>query len=99
MSPMSPTSPLSTQYASTVVQYRPMPRPRPVFAEPEIPEPWPELLTVREAAALLTVSVGRMRHLQASRFIAFYKIGKSVRFAKSDVLRFISMNRIDAIIQ
>lgn len=75
-----------------------MPRPRPALGEPAAPSnQWPELLTVREAATLLTVSVARVRHFQASRFIPFYKIGGCVRFAKSDLLSFLVAQRVDSI--
>lgn len=55
----------------------------------------PDLLTIPEAARLLKVSVSGMRRLQQQRRVAFYKVGGSVRFARQDIARYLSKNRID----
>jgi len=74
-----------------------MPHRRPQYAAPTAPpNELPELLTVQEAAKVLTVSVTRVRHLYGSRFLAFYKIGGSIRFAKGDLLEFLAAQRVEA---
>jgi excisionase family DNA binding protein len=68
--------------------------------EPEEPaqhEPMPELLTVTEVAELLKVSTQSVRRLQSDRYLPFFKIGGSVRFAKSDIIEYLKKGRIDAV--
>jgi excisionase family DNA binding protein len=52
-----------------------------------------ELLTIREAALLLNISVTSMRRLQQGRHIAFIKIRGSVRFDKKDIASYVERNR------
>lgn len=56
-----------------------------------------ELLTIRELAELLKISVSGARRLQQARCIPFIKIGGSVRFLKSDVASYIEKQRVGAI--
>jgi excisionase family DNA binding protein len=53
-------------------------------------------LTLPEAAAYLNVSQRFMRRLIAERRIAFYKLGRFVRFRVADLDRFLSSGRIEA---
>lgn len=55
------------------------------------------LLTIHEAAKLLTVSVPTVRRLQTQRDIPFVKIGGSVRFDKRDIVAYVTRNRIEPI--
>jgi excisionase family DNA binding protein len=60
-------------------------------------EPAVDLLTIPEAARLLTISVSGMRRLQQKRRIPFIKVGGSIRFERRDVLSFVQGNRVEAI--
>jgi excisionase family DNA binding protein len=56
-----------------------------------------ELLTVPELALVLKVEVRFVRRLVAERRIRFHKVGKFVRFYRSDVVAFIAAGRIEPI--
>ncbi len=56
-----------------------------------------ELLTIAEAAQLLNISQTGMRRLQQSRRIRFYRVGCSVRFARSDLASYLSKNRVESV--
>ena len=55
------------------------------------------LLTIPEAAEILTISVSGMRRLQQKRCIPFFKVGGSVRFAKSDLVSYLARRRIGSL--
>ena len=55
------------------------------------------LLDIKEAAAFLKISVSTLRRLQQQREVSFIKVGGAVRFAKSDLLGYITRKRIAAI--
>jgi excisionase family DNA binding protein len=55
-----------------------------------------ELLTVKDVAALLHLSVSSVRDLQARRQIAFIKVGGALRFEKRDVIEYIKQRRVAA---
>jgi excisionase family DNA binding protein len=54
-----------------------------------------ELLTIAEVAGVLKISVPSVRRLQQRRLIPFFKVGGSVRFAKSDVTSYLETRRIE----
>ena len=56
-----------------------------------------ELLTVAQAARLLGVSASGMRRLQQERRIPFFKVGRCVRFAKSDLAAYLAKRRIEPV--
>jgi excisionase family DNA binding protein len=56
-----------------------------------------ELLTIPEVAAMLKVSKTSVRRLQQDRLVPFLKVGRSVRFAKSDILSYLAKHRVEAI--
>lgn len=56
-----------------------------------------ELLTVAEVAGLLKVSVPTVRRLQQQRRLPFIKVGRGVRFAKSDVAAYVERRRVESI--
>ena len=62
------------------------------------PSPTPELLTVREVAVLLKISVATVRRLQQRRQIPFLKIGGRVIFAKSDIALYLERCRVRSIV-
>jgi len=53
-----------------------------------------ELLTIAGAAEFLTISRSGVRRLQQSRCIPFFKVGGSIRFAKSDLVSYLQRRRI-----
>jgi excisionase family DNA binding protein len=55
-----------------------------------------ELVDVTEAAGFLKVSIPTVRRLQQQREISYIKVGGSVRFAKSDLLAYITRRRVAA---
>jgi excisionase family DNA binding protein len=55
------------------------------------------LLTIREVAVLLRLSVSGMKHLHQKRYIPFIKVGGSVRFSKQDVIDYLNKVRVEAI--
>jgi excisionase family DNA binding protein len=56
-----------------------------------------DLLTIREAAHLLRLSVSGVRRLQRQRRIPFIKLGGSIRFDRRDLANFLNKNRVQAI--
>lgn len=54
------------------------------------------LLTTREAAKLLGVTENAMRHWRRSKRLplAYIRIGRSVRYRRSDIAEFIEVHRI-----
>lgn len=56
-----------------------------------------ELLTVDEAAEFLTISASGMRRLQNGRVIPFFKVGGSLRFAKSDLMTYLARRRVGTV--
>jgi excisionase family DNA binding protein len=56
-----------------------------------------ELLTVAEAAKLLGVSASGMRRIQQERRIPFFKVGRCVRFAISDLTAYLAKRRVESI--
>ena len=56
-----------------------------------------ELLTIKDVAGLLKVSVASVRRLQQGRHLPFIKVGGSVRFAKSDIIEYLKKQRVVAI--
>jgi len=64
---------------------------------PITPDPTTELLTRDEVAHLLKISRAGVYRLVDSRRLPFYKVGRSLRFAKSDVAAFLRQHRVDAI--
>lgn len=53
----------------------------------------PELLTVREAANLLSISEPMLRRMIESHLIPLYRITGTIRFDRQDVLEYIKKNR------
>jgi excisionase family DNA binding protein len=64
----------------------------PIDSDPSI-----ELLTIREAANLLRLSVSGVRRLQRQRRIPFIKLGASIRFDRRDLVNFLNNNRVHTI--
>lgn len=56
-----------------------------------------ELLTAYEAAETLKISVTGMRRLQLGRHIPFIKVGRSIRFSKSDIVSYLEKKRVESI--
>ncbi len=56
-----------------------------------------ELLTIGEVAKLLKISVASVRRIQQQRHISFFKVGGSVRFAKSDIIAYLAKQRVGSI--
>ena len=56
-----------------------------------------ELLNIKEGAAFLKVAVPTMRRLQQQREVSFIKVGGAIRFAKSDLISYITRKRVAAI--
>jgi excisionase family DNA binding protein len=54
------------------------------------------LLTVQEAAHLLSVSVSTLYGWVWQRRIPFVKVGRALRFERDDLERFIQSNRFEA---
>jgi len=65
--------------------------------KPNESRPQIALLTIREAAELLTISVSGVRRLQQGRRIPFFKVGGSVRFAKEDLVSYLARQRVGSI--
>ena len=64
---------------------------------PITPDPTTELLTRDEVAHLLKISRAGVYRLVEHRRIPFYKVGGSLRFAKSDVIAYLRQHRVTAI--
>ncbi len=56
-----------------------------------------ELLTAHEAAKYLRISMTGVRRLQQARHLPFFKVGGSLRFAKSDLLAYLQKRRVEPI--
>lgn len=56
-----------------------------------------ELLTIKEVAELLKISVSGVRRLQQGRHIPFIKVGGNVRFALDDIVEYLKRRRVEAI--
>lgn len=63
----------------------------------QLPEKEDELLDILSAAKFLSVSASAMRRLQAERWVAFYKIGKRIRFSRKDLEAYVARRRIEAV--
>lgn len=48
-----------------------------------------EILTIKEAAALLKISVPTMYQLRAQHKIPYKKIGDSIRFSKLELIKWV----------
>jgi excisionase family DNA binding protein len=55
------------------------------------------LLNIKEAAAFLKIAVPTMRRLQQQREVSFIKVGGQIRFAKSDLVSYLTRKRVAAI--
>jgi excisionase family DNA binding protein len=60
-----------------------------------IDRPTGDLLTIEQAATRLNMSARYVRRLVAERRIAFYRIGRSVRFNPEDLAEFIEAGRVE----
>jgi excisionase family DNA binding protein len=60
-------------------------------------DPFIDLLTIREAANLLRLSVSGVRRLQRQRRIPFIKLGASIRFDRRDLVSLLNKNRVQTI--
>ena len=56
-----------------------------------------ELLTIAGVAEFLKISESTVRRLQQRRLIPFFKVGGSVRFAKSDLVSYLEKQRVEII--
>ena len=61
-----------------------------------IPEDSSGLLTVRQAAKLLAISASGLRRTQKAGRIPFFRFGRSVRFARADLARYLSEYRVES---
>ncbi len=55
------------------------------------------LLTIAEVAEFLKISKSTVRRLQQQRFIPFFKVAGTVRFAKDDLMSYLKKKRVEAI--
>jgi excisionase family DNA binding protein len=69
----------------------------PFDKQPNELQPDIALLTIPEAAKLLTVSVSSMRRLQQGRLVPFFKVGGSIRFAKEDLVSYLAQQRVGSV--
>lgn len=60
-------------------------------------DPTRELLTVGEVAELLAISEPGVRRLIDRRIIPYFKVMRSIRFDKKDILSYLSNNRVEPI--
>jgi excisionase family DNA binding protein len=58
----------------------------------------PTMLTPDELAQFLRISKTGVYRLVEKRVIPFYRVSGSLRFSKSDVVSFLSGNRIESVI-
>ncbi len=65
--------------------------------QPNEPGPAIELLTIAEAAGFLKVSKSSLRRLQQGRHVPFFKVGGSIRFARSDLTFYLARQRVGSI--
>jgi excisionase family DNA binding protein len=56
-----------------------------------------DMFSSAEAAELLGVSISTMRRLQRGRRVPFFKIGRCVRYRRSDLVAYMSKYRIEAV--
>jgi excisionase family DNA binding protein len=56
-----------------------------------------EYLTMREASAYLSTSERFVRRLIAERRIRFYRVGRHIRFAVTDLRAFVVAGQVDPI--
>ena len=56
-----------------------------------------ELLTIKEVADLLKVSIQTVRRLQQGRQLPFIKVGGAVRFSKSDLVEYLKKARVESL--
>jgi excisionase family DNA binding protein len=54
-----------------------------------------KLLTVGEAAEFLGTSVRFVRRLIAERRIAYIRVGRHIRIAEADLVRFVAAGRVE----
>lgn len=54
-----------------------------------------EMLSKAEVAAMLSVNVSYVDRMLRERRLPFYKIGRFVRFARSDVDAYIARSKVD----
>lgn len=67
----------------------------PVLSFDNVPSgPVMELLTPKETADFLKISVTGVRRLQDKRAIPFIKVGGSVRFSRSDIVSYLMTQRV-----
>ena len=55
-----------------------------------------QLLTVKDVAKLLQLSVAGVRDLQARRHLPFIKVGGAVRFEKRDIQEYLKHRKVAA---
>jgi excisionase family DNA binding protein len=55
-----------------------------------------ELLTISEAARFLRISASGIRRLQQGRHVPFFKVGGSIRLARSDLMSYLARQRVDS---
>jgi excisionase family DNA binding protein len=55
-----------------------------------------QLLTVKEVAKLLQLSVAGVRDLQGRRHLPFIKVGGAVRFEKRDIQEYLKRRKVAA---
>ena len=55
-----------------------------------------ELLTVKEVAVLLRLSVPGVRELQARRHLPFITVGGALRFEKRDIIEYLKRRKVAA---
>jgi excisionase family DNA binding protein len=65
--------------------------------QPKESSPAIELLTIAETAGFLKISKSGVRRLQQGRHVPFFKVGSSVRFAKSDLMSYLAQQRVGSI--
>ena len=58
-----------------------------------------DLLTIAEVAKLLKISSQGVRRLQTGRHVPFFKVGGSIRFAKSDIATYLQKCRVKSVDQ
>ena len=60
-------------------------------------DPVEGLLTIRDVAALLKISIATVRRLQQQRKLPFIKAGGSIRFERRDITSYVAARRVRAI--
>lgn len=59
-------------------------------------KPESELLSIEEAAELMTISPRHLRNLMRGKQIAYIKLGRSLRFTRSDLAAAIDRMRVES---